>query len=556
MSKPMKTALLTLLGGALVFASAIGCQGIGEPPPKKVEEEEQAVFKEIDMQLEAQDVIVLAYRNIVDKYTPDVDPLDVTLFDLEDQLASLMAHGATVISIDRLYDHLAKGKAIPSKSVVITFEDGCQSVLDKAVPILNKNQIPFTVFVRSDLTTASDAVMRLQPSDIAELSKSKLCTIGSATVSRPESLILSSFADQKTELADSRIAIEKTIGKPVRYLSWPNGFRDQMSAGLAIEAGYFMALTQDRGVASLSSSIMEVRRWTADRFKSALDDLDAKDGAMPGYVEYDITPGLITSDTRKYGMIEMATIVGGKPQTVLIEGRESVGNIINQYSASAGINGGFFLVADIKSADNRMIGPCLPGNTGKMMPDQDPIRLAKITGRPMVMFAGSKIVFAPFRPAMMNDLASVKTRVEGVTDVFMSGAWLVHKGKAMTEEQMQGVCVQDAFDFRRRAFIGVTRDGQVLLGAALGSFKSDQVATAAVKAGCVEAVLLDSGFSTSLVIGQKILASGHSSKNEPSRPVPHAILLTGQVSEADQKYLSPAEPEGEEEAEPTLTEPR
>lgn len=530
---------------------------MGEPPAKnKPDEEEQAVFKEIDMQLEGEDVIVLAYRNIVDKYTPDVDPLDVTLYDFEDQLATLMAHGSTVISMDRLYDHLAKGKEIPSKSVVITFEDGCKSVQDKAIPILNKNQIPYTIFVRSDLTSTTDTVRRLQPDDVADLAKSKLCTIGSATVTYPESLLLSSYADQKTELSDSKRAIEKTIGRDVKYLSWPHGLRDQMSAGLAREAGYMMALTQDRGVASLSSSIMEVRRWTADRFKSALNDLDAKDGAMPTYVEYELSQSEIKSDTRKYGIVELATIVGGRPQTVLIEGRESVGNIMKQYSAVAGINGGFFLIADIQSADNRMIGPCLPSNTGKMMPDNDPIRLAKITGRPMVMFAGSKIIFAPFRPSMMNDLASVKTRVEGVTDVFMTGAWLVHKGKPMTEDQMQGVCVQDAFDFRRRAFMGVTRDGQVLLGAALGSFKSDQVAVAAAKAGCVEAVLLDSGFSTSLVIGQKILASGHSSKNEPSRPIPHAILLTGQVSAEDQKYLTPEVPEGEGEAEPTEPETR
>jgi hypothetical protein len=36
---------------------------------------------------------------------------------------------------------------------------------------------------------------------------------------------------------------------------------------------------------------------------------------------------------------------------------------------------------------------------------------------------------------------------------------------------------------------------------------------------------LDSGFSTSLVDGDKVLVTGHTSPGIPSRPVPHAIVL-------------------------------
>ena len=45
--------------------------------------------------------------------------------------------------------------------------------------------------------------------------------------------------------------------------------------------------------------------------------------------------------------------------------------------------------------------------------------------------------------------------------------------------------------------------------------------------GVHEAVLLDSGFSTSLVYGNKILVTGHTSPGIPSRPVPHALVLFG-----------------------------
>jgi len=51
------------------------------------------------------------------------------------------------------------------------------------------------------------------------------------------------------------------------------------------------------------------------------------------------------------------------------------------------------------------------------------------------------------------------------------------------------------------------------------------LARAASSAGIEEAVLLDSGYSTSLVFGQQIVAVGRKRAKQPSRPVPHAIVL-------------------------------
>jgi len=69
--------------------------------------------------------------------------------------------------------------------------------------------------------------------------------------------------------------------------------------------------------------------------------------------------------------------------------------------------------------------------------------------------------------------------------------------------------------------------GHIVLGASTESATSEMVAKAAAEAGVQEAVLLDSGFSTSLVYGEDVKASGHSTETIPSRPVPHAIVLLG-----------------------------
>jgi biofilm PGA synthesis lipoprotein PgaB len=56
---------------------------------------------------------------------------------------------------------------------------------------------------------------------------------------------------------------------------------------------------------------------------------------------------------------------------------------------------------------------------------------------------------------------------------------------------------------------------------------TEKLAQAAAAAGAKEAVLLDSGFSTSLCYNGKVVVSGHTSSGLVSRAVPHAIIVTG-----------------------------
>ncbi|MFX8581837.1 phosphodiester glycosidase family protein, partial [Acinetobacter baumannii] len=86
----------------------------------------------------------------------------------------------------------------------------------------------------------------------------------------------------------------------------------------------------------------------------------------------------------------------------------------------------------------------------------------------------------------------------------------MHQGKPRSEEQMMAFGARDAMQPRHRAFFGTTQDGQIVLGASQDSVSSEKLAEAAADAGVYEAVMMDSGFSTSLVYGDKVIASGHS----------------------------------------------
>ncbi len=60
-----------------------------------------------------------------------------------------------VISSDDLKQHLLQNKALPEKALLITFDDGDISVLEKGLPVLKKYNLPAVLFVITELINTS-----------------------------------------------------------------------------------------------------------------------------------------------------------------------------------------------------------------------------------------------------------------------------------------------------------------------------------------------------------------------------------------------------------------
>ena len=73
-----------------------------------------------------------------------------------------------------------------------------------------------------------------------------------------------------------------------------------------------------------------------------------------------------------------------------------------------------------------------------------------------------------------------------------------------------------------------------IAGATVTPVSSSRLAQIAEAAGAREAVLMDSGYSTSLIYGTRVLAVGHRTRKVASRPVPHAIVFMNPVLAAVQ----------------------
>jgi peptidoglycan/xylan/chitin deacetylase (PgdA/CDA1 family) len=90
--------------------------------------------------------LILMYHRIS---TADSDPwsLGVSPQHLADQLA-VLRRVAQPVSLDTLCRHLAEGRPL-SRQVVVTFDDGYHDNLTQALPLLQRFDVPATVFVAS-----------------------------------------------------------------------------------------------------------------------------------------------------------------------------------------------------------------------------------------------------------------------------------------------------------------------------------------------------------------------------------------------------------------------
>ena len=87
--------------------------------------------------------VVLQYHHISETMP---DATSVSLKTFKQHMQALRQGKFHVWPLAKLVNHVLAGKTVPDKTVAITFDDGYQSIL-AAIPILKKNNYPFTIFV-------------------------------------------------------------------------------------------------------------------------------------------------------------------------------------------------------------------------------------------------------------------------------------------------------------------------------------------------------------------------------------------------------------------------
>ena len=157
------------------------------------------------------------------------------------QMQWLKDNKYNVISMDDMIAGLNGQKKLPSNPVTITFDDGNDNNYSAAYPILKQFGYTATFFIITGRVGQPGTMTWAQLKDLA----ANGMTIGSHTVNHVNLKKANSEVAPR-ELTDSKAILEKNLGFPVKYFSYPNGgYTDEIANQVQI-AGYAAAVTTHR----------------------------------------------------------------------------------------------------------------------------------------------------------------------------------------------------------------------------------------------------------------------------------------------------------------------
>jgi len=173
------------------------------------------------------------------------------------QMAYLHRFGYHVLRLDEAREALSGARPIPSRAVVLTFDDGYENFYEHAYPALARYGFPAMVYLLSgfigrDATWfAADgrATPPLLSRDrILELRRAGI-DFGSHGVSHAK-LARVDRGRAREEIECSKVALEELLGEEVRHFCYPYGSHDSQVVELARAAGYATAVTCVRAAAT------------------------------------------------------------------------------------------------------------------------------------------------------------------------------------------------------------------------------------------------------------------------------------------------------------------
>lgn len=182
---------------------------------------------------------ILMYHQI--GYESD-NPLVIPPEQFEQQMKYLYESDFKTISSGQLNDYLRKHKSLPRKPILVTFDDGNVSVVQKAMPILKKYKFKGTAFVIGKNIGHGG----LSGSDIRELDNAGW-DIGNHTFNHAH-LGTISKGEQLVELDLANAEIHSIMpSKRIEYFSYPTGSYNLESIESLKSRGFLLAFTTDPG---------------------------------------------------------------------------------------------------------------------------------------------------------------------------------------------------------------------------------------------------------------------------------------------------------------------
>ncbi|WP_378953531.1 polysaccharide deacetylase family protein [Pelosinus sp. sgz500959] len=227
-------------------------------------------YKEINQFIKS--IPILLYHRV----GSEPDDLTISVKHFEQDMELLSYGGYNALSLEQVKQHLqGNSSSLPSKPIVITFDDGYLDNYINAFPILQKYSMVASFYIITGMVGNND---RLTIPQIREMQAVGM-DFGSHTITH-RSLGELVPKDVATELNQSKSDLEQIIGKSVDFISYPCGSYKSETLQIAREAGYLGGFSVQSGFAEFSNPLT-IRRIPIFHHDRSIAYVMAKKGFLP-----------------------------------------------------------------------------------------------------------------------------------------------------------------------------------------------------------------------------------------------------------------------------------
>jgi len=236
---------------------------------------------------------ILVYHDVTSgKRKSQIQNDSVILENFERQMKYLRENSFSPMPLQKLIWLIKSKKKIPKKSIIITFDDGYKSTYTNAYPVLQKYNIPATVFVAAGFigqkkpfpwleaennNSGLHESMPMNEEEIIELYEGGI-EIGSHTMyhnflpkmnsQKIEEDILNSQYKLRNILGRTPLSLALPYSFPIKHRKWP-AFKHVLTKTL-VRGNFNACCTMNRGHITSNSNPLFLRRISVGKFDDLL----------------------------------------------------------------------------------------------------------------------------------------------------------------------------------------------------------------------------------------------------------------------------------------------
>ena len=227
--------------------------------------------------------VILVYHRFGEGQFPSTS---IRMEQFRSHVLELRRKRYNILPITEIIQKINNREKLPDFTIGLSIDDAYSSVYEKAWPLLREANIPFTLFISTDVVDRQ-ATGYMSWDQIREL-KSSGVTIGSQTKSHKH-LPLISIEDAKQEIDKANVRIKREIGLRPDLFAYPYGEYNSSVRELIIDRGFKAAFTQSSGALHSYSDKFSLPRFALNERYGGIDRFRLVVNALPLPVD-DVLP--------------------------------------------------------------------------------------------------------------------------------------------------------------------------------------------------------------------------------------------------------------------------